>query len=142
MAKKNILFLCTHNSCRSQLAEAIVNTLLGEYWQAFSAGTEPSSEINPLTLQVLEEIGIQHSGRTKPVSSMRDIPFDLVVTVCDQAAEQCPLWLGAGRKVHMGFQDPASVKGSPTQKLEAFRKVRDEILSEIPQLLERYQEVE
>jgi len=142
MSKKNVLFLCTHNSCRSQLAEAIVNAHLGEYWQAYSAGTEPSDEIHPMTLQVLEEIGIRHSGTPKSVSSMREIPFDLVVTVCDQAAEQCPLWLGAGRKVHLGFRDPAKAAGSPAQKLAAFRQVRDKIVSQIPQLLKRYQEEE
>jgi len=140
MSKRKVLFLCTHNSCRSQLAEAIVNERLSDAWQAFSAGTQPSSAVNPLTLQVLQEIGIQHKGSPKAVSTMRGMDFDLVVTTCDEAAENCPLWLGKGRRVHLGFEDPAAVKGSAEERLAAFRKVRDEIATQVPMLLDQYQQ--
>jgi arsenate reductase len=133
-----VLFLCTGNSCRSQLAEAIVNASMGETWQAFSAGTKPAGYVHPLALQVLMEIGIQHTGSSKPVEEMRGIDFDLVVTVCDSAAEECPLWLGAGRRVHLGFSDPAKAEGTPEQVLGEFRRVRDEIAVQVPELLGRY----
>jgi arsenate reductase len=133
--KRKVLFLCTGNSCRSQLAEAIVNARLGDRWQAFSAGTKPASSVHPLTLQVLAEMGIQHSGRPKLADEFRSEAFDLVVTVCDSAAEQCPVWLGLGKKVHHGFFDPAT-----TGILDDFRRVRDEIARVIPGILETYED--
>lgn len=135
---RNVLFLCTGNSCRSQMGEAITNTRLGEHWRAFSAGTKPTGYIHPLALRVLEEAGIQHEGRSKSIDEVRTLDFDLVVTVCDQAAEDCPVWLGKGRKVHLGFPDPAKVEGDEAERLAAFRAVRDEIAREIPELLGSY----
>ncbi len=134
--KRKVLFLCTGNSARSQMAEAIVNASLGDQWEAVSAGTKPTGSINPYALRALEEIGIQHTGRSKSVEEFRSEPFDLVVTVCDSAAEECPLWLGQGKKVHQGFPDPAKASGSDEQKLETFRAVRDEIARQIPVLLQ------
>ena len=133
--KKKVLFLCTGNSCRSQMAEAIVNQNLAESWQAFSAGTEPAGYVHPQALQVLSELGIEHQGRSKNLAEFQGTDFDLVVTVCDSAAENCPLWLGKGKKVHHSFEDPAKAEGSPAEILAVFRKVRNEITEIIPQIL-------
>ena len=108
--KRKVLFLCTGNSCRSQIAEAIVNAQLGEQWEAFSAGTTPAGFVHPKVLKVLGEIGINHQGRSKSVQEYRSVDFDLVVTVCDDATANCPVWLGAGKKVHIGFPDPAKAR--------------------------------
>lgn len=126
---KRVLILCTGNSCRSQLAEAIINHFCGGEWQAFSAGTQPSGYVHPLALRALEEIGIYHIGTSKSTDQFRNVTFDLVITVCDDAAENCPVWLGAGRKVHIGFPDPAHAVGSDDEKMEVFRRVRDDIRS-------------
>src|SRR5512146_3329795 len=99
MAKKSILILCTGNSCRSQLAEAIVNHDLAGEWKASSAGTSPAGFVHPLALQALEEIGIHHEGVSKSADQFRGVPFDLILTVCDDAAENCPVWLGPGKKI-------------------------------------------
>ena len=136
--KRKVLFLCTGNSCRSQMAEAIVNARLTEEWEAFSAGTQPAGFVHPLALQTLSEIGIEHRGRSKSVEEYRSLPFDLVVTVCDSAAEECPLWLGQGKRIHLGFPDPAKAIGSDIEKMTAFQEVRDSILMKIPELLIHY----
>ena len=133
---RKVLFLCTGNSCRSQMAEAIVNARLGDTWEAHSAGTYPAGYVHPLALRVLEEIGIQHKGRSRHVDEVRGIPFDRVVTVCDSAAEECPLWLGPGIRLHHSFVDPAKAEGSEEDVLQVFRHVRDQIANEIPKLLE------
>ncbi len=132
---RKVLFLCTGNSCRSQMAEAIVNARCSPEWRAFSAGTKPAGYIHPKAIRVLEEIGIPHQGASKNVDVFRDVDFDLVVTVCDDAAGDCPLWLGKGRRVHVGFPDPAKASGTNDEILAAFRSVRDEILRKIPPLL-------
>lgn len=132
---RKVLFLCTGNSARSQMAEAIVNARLGERWEAQSAGSRPAGYVHPMAIQALAEIGIDHQGRSKSVEEMRGIPFDLVVTVCDAAAEECPLWLGTGRRVHLGFPDPAKTPGSDEDVHAACRSVRDGMLSAIPSLL-------
>jgi arsenate reductase len=136
---RTVLFLCTGNSCRSQMAEALVNARLGDRWQAFSAGTRPTGEVHPLALQVLAELGIQHQGQSKSTDGFRGQIFDLVVTVCDDAAEDCPVWLGQGNKVHLGFTDPAKASGTPEQILAEFRSVRDQIAGQIPKLLQEYE---
>lgn len=133
--KRKVLFLCTANSCRSQMAEAIVNARLGNRWEAFSAGTQPAGYVHPLAIQVLGEIGINHGGTSKPADQFFQTAFDLVVTVCDDAAENCPVWLGRGRRVHLGFPDPAKAQGSGEEILAAFRAVRDNMLVKIPALL-------
>jgi arsenate reductase (thioredoxin) len=131
MDKKRVLILCTGNSCRSQLAEALVNHFLSDDWQAFSAGTQPSGYVHPLALRALEEIGIHHHGESKSAEGFRGQAFDIVITVCDDAAENCPVWLGKGSRVHIGFPDPAHVMGSEEVKMAAFRQVRDDIRSRI-----------
>ena len=139
MIKHRVLFLCTGNSCRSQMSEAIVNTRLADTWQAFSAGTKPAGFVHPKTPRVLAEIGIQHHGHSKSVDEFRDQVFDLVVTVCDSAAEECPLWLGKGKHAHLDFPDPAKATGSDSEVMAVFRAVRDDIARRIPQLLVNYQ---
>ena len=136
--KRNVLFLCTGNSCRSQLAEAIVNARMGDTWAAVSAGTQPTGYVHPLALQVLAEIGIVPAHpRSKSTDEFRSAPFDLVVTVCDDAAENCPVWLGQGRRVHLGFPDPAQAQGSAEEILAAFRQVRDDIAQQVIAFLTR-----
>ncbi len=132
---RSVIFLCTGNSCRSQIAEAIVNANLQADWLAFSAGTKPAGEVHPLALKVLEEIGIQHQGYSKDISEFIDKDFDLVVTVCDSAAEDCPVWLKPGPIIHLPFSDPAAFQGDPEETIGVFRQVRDEITKKIPQLL-------
>jgi len=126
--KKRVLFLCTGNSARSQMAEALVNHELGERWQALSAGVAPAGYVHPLAVRVMDEIGVSLSShRSKSVDEFRDTTFDLVVTVCDHAAETCPLWLGRERVVHLGFPDPAAASGSDDERLAVFRRIRDEM---------------
>lgn len=127
---KKVLFLCTGNSCRSQMAEAIVNARMGAEWQAVSAGTKPAGYIHPKALTALSEIGIQHEGRSKHADEFQSVDFDLVVTVCDSAAEECPVWLGKGKKIHHSFPDPAL-----TDDMNDFRAVRDDIERVIVELL-------
>ena len=133
--KARVLFLCTGNSCRSQMAEAIVNSVLGDRWEAFSAGSHPVGFVNPLAIKALSEIGIEHQGRSKSIDEFHGLSFDLVVTLCDDAADECPVWLGKGRRVHVPFSDPAKVTGDETEIMAAFREVRDGIIREITQLL-------
>lgn len=140
MDKLRVLILCTGNSCRSQLAEGLVNHYLAGQWQAFSAGTQPAGYVHPLAVEVMAEQGIDISHqRSKSTDEFRDQEFDLVLTVCDDAAENCPVWLGGGLKIHMGFEDPAHASGRLEEKLKLFRRVRDKIhKSVIPYLAEMY----
>jgi arsenate reductase len=138
MRKHKVLFLCTGNSARSQMAEAIVNARLGKTWEAVSAGTKPTGYVHPKALQALAEIGIQHTGRSKPADEFRGDDFDLLVTVCDSAAEECPLWLGPGKRAHLGFPDPAKARGSDDQIMAVFRSVRDDIVQRVPALLQKW----
>jgi arsenate reductase (thioredoxin) len=132
---KTVLFLCTGNSCRSQMAEAIVNARYPE-WKADSAGTKPAGYVHELAIETLSEIGIPHSGSSKHIDDLPTRDFDLVVTVCDSAAEECPVWPGkAGRRVHHGFVDPAKAEGTQDEQLQVFRQVRNEMLEVLPHLL-------
>ena len=132
---KRVLFLCTGNSCRSQMAEAIVNARYSDEWRAFSAGTRPAGFVHPMAIAVLHEIEIEHRAESKSVEQFRNDEFDLVITVCDDANEECPVWLGKGKRVHEGFRDPAKAEGTDEERLAAFRQVRDEMLKKIPKLL-------
>ena len=124
----NVLFLCTGNSCRSQMAEGLTNHFLGDRYRAYSAGTAPSGYVHPLAIRVMQEIGVDISGGfSKRPEVYRDLRFDLVVTVCDDAAATCPLWLREGEVVHIGFDDPARAAGNEAERLAAFRRVRDDI---------------
>lgn len=137
---KNVLFLCTGNSCRSQMAEGLVNHYWGHAWRAYSAGTRPAGYVHPLAVRAMAELGIDIStARSKPPDELRDVTFDLVITVCDDAAEDCPLWLREGRVAHRAFYDPAKAEGIEAERMAVFRRIRDEIrdwvlafLSDIP----------
>lgn len=120
------------------MAEAIVNACLGDRWQAFSAGTQPTGVVHPKAIQALAEIGITHHGRSKSADEFRQMDFDLVVTVCDDAAENCPVWLGKGQRRHVGFPDPAKASGTEEKVMAVFRTVRDEINRKIPAVLESF----
>jgi arsenate reductase (thioredoxin) len=130
-----VLFLCTENSCRSQMAEGFVNHYLAGKVKAFSAGVKPS-QVNPRAIQVMAEIGIDLSAhRSKAVEELAGEQFDLVITVCDQAKEQCPFFPGTTRKLHVSFPDPAQAAGSDQEVMQAFRQVRDAIREKILPLL-------
>lgn len=132
MSKKRLLVLCTGNSARSQMAEGLVNHLAGEEWVAYSAGTKPAGYVHPLAIEVMSEMGIDISKRhSKTVQAFRGQDFDLVITVCDDAAKNCPVWLGKGRIQHMGFTDPAAADGTEDEKRAVFRQVRDAIRGEL-----------
>jgi len=136
--RKKVLILCTGNSARSQIAEAVVNNDCWDKWVAYSAGTNPAAVINPYAVKVLEEAGLFHQGEPKSVEVFRDKDFDLIITVCDNARETCPLWIGTGNRLHIGFEDPAAVEGSDAEKLAAFRKTLKLIRAAIPPVLKEY----
>lgn len=125
--RRKVLFLCTANSCRSQMAEGIVNHFLGERFVAYSAGTEASS-VNPRAIAVLGEIGVDITGhRSKNMDEFTGQSFDHVITLCGDAHEKCPLFFGGVQRAHIGFPDPAKATGSDEEVLSAFREVRDAI---------------
>jgi arsenate reductase len=132
MSKKRVLFLCTGNSARSQMAEGLVNHFLGDEWEAYSAGTAPAGYVHPLAVEAMAELGIDISAQhSKSMDEFRDAEFDFVITLCDNAAQTCPLWLGPGRVKHSGFPDPAAATGSEDERLQVFRQVRDGIHQEV-----------
>jgi len=137
--KRRVLILCTGNSCRSQMAEALVNARRGEQWEAVSAGTQPAAQVHPKAVAALAEIGIQPEGQhPKHVSAFLGQMFDLIVMVCDSAAENCPVWPGQGKRVHLSFPDPANATGTDAEVMAVFRAVRDDILQKLPALLDEY----
>lgn len=137
--KRRVLFLCTGNSARSQMAEGLVNHYLGDRWQAYSAGTLPTGQVHPLAIQAMAEQGIDISAHhSKSTDEFSRAEFDVVVTVCDDAAENCPVWLRQGRTVHIGFPDPAKATGSPEAQLAVFRQVRDDIYRKVVEYLVEY----
>ncbi|MDX1384818.1 MAG: arsenate reductase ArsC [Thermoanaerobaculia bacterium] len=129
-SKRKVLFLCTGNSCRSQMAEGWTRHLKGDRIDAQSAGVDPQA-LDPRAVEVMREAGVDISAQVaKPVSAVIDTHFDLVVTVCDHAREHCPLFPGRAKVVHQGFQDPprlAATAGSEEEALDHYRRVRDEI---------------
>ena len=122
-----VLFVCTHNSSRSQMAEGLLRDRYGDCYKVMSAGTEPGG-VNPFAVEVMDEIGIDISGHTSdPVYAYTDQPLHIVVTVCDDAAEHCPYISAEKENLHRGFDDPSAVTGSDEEKRAAFRRVRDEL---------------
>ena len=110
------------------MAEGLVNHFLADQWEAFSAGTDPAGYVHPLAVQVMSEQEINISDHySKTVEEFREVEFDQVITVCDDAAENCPVWLGSGRVTHISFPDPAKATGSEAERLNVFRRVRDDI---------------
>ncbi len=123
-----VLVLCTGNSARSQMAEGLIRHFLGDRVEVYSAGTRPAGYVHPLAIKAMQEVGIDISHqRSKSTDEFRGMDFDLVITVCDDAERNCPVWLGRGRRVHIGFPDPAAATGSEEERLRAFRDVRDAI---------------
>ena len=128
-----VLFVCTANSARSVMAEALLRTIGGEAFEVHSAGTEPTG-VNPLTLRVLGEAGVDASfARSKPVQEFLGQSFDYVITVCDQARQVCPVFPGGGESLHWGHEDPAAADGDEAERLAAFRRVLTQIREEIQQ---------
>lgn len=141
MRKPRILFLCTGNSCRSQMAEGWARHLLGDSIQVYSAGTSPKA-LDARAVQVMAEAGVDISHqRSKPLEELKHIPFDYVITVCDDAYETCPIFFGNARVIHRGFADPPRLAQSAQSEEEAmnhYRRVRDEIrrfVQDLPQIL-------
>lgn len=133
--KTQVLILCTGNSARSQMAEGLLRALDSEHFEVFSAGSRPSV-VNPLAIDVMRELGIDISGqRSKHLNEFRQQPFDYVITVCDQAAETCPVFPGRAQRIHWSFPDPAVIQGSPNERLNAFRTTRDAIEARLKQWL-------
>jgi arsenate reductase len=133
MNKKRILFICIHNSARSQMAEAFLNDICGEQFEAHSAGLEPG-KLNPIVVEAMREIGIDISGnQTKAVSDMyKSGNFAYVITVCDEtSAERCPIFPGVTTRLHWGFPDPSSLPGTHDEKLARTREIRDTIKAQI-----------
>ncbi len=129
--KQRVLFICTHNSARSQMAEGLLNALAGDRFEAFSAGTE-ATHVRPLALRAMAEIGIDISGQeSKTLERFLTQPFDAVITVCDAAAEACPVFVGAKRQLHWSFPDPSKATGSEEEQLAVYRRVRNAIRQRI-----------
>src|SRR3954465_14409961 len=126
-----VLFLCTHNSARSQMAEGLLRQLGGDRFEALSAGTE-ATQVRPLAIQAMAELGIDIAQQeSKTLDRYLDQPFDLVITVCDQAAEACPVFPGAKQRLHWSFPDPSKATGSQERQLAVYRQVRDDIARHI-----------
>ena len=129
---RRVLFLCTGNSARSQMAEALVNHFLNDAWEAYSAGTRPAPQVHPLAVRAMAEVGLDiATRRPKHLEVFRGQDFDQVITLCDSAAAECPFWLGRGRQVHIGLPDPAAATGTEAERLAVFRQVRDAIRKEV-----------
>lgn len=134
---KKVLFLCTGNSCRSQMAEGLLRNLAGGKFEVFSAGVK-STHVNPLAIKVMQEIGIDISKQySKSVTEFLGQQFDYVVTVCDNARQTCPIFPGKYEKIHWNLEDPALAQGSEEDKIKVFRKIGDQIKHEIKAFLKQ-----
>jgi arsenate reductase len=133
--RRRVLFLCVHNSARSQMAEGLLRARAGDRFEAFSAGNE-ATEVRPLAIKVMAELGIDISGQTsKATADLGGARFDYAVTVCQDATEACPYYANAAHQVHWGFDDPAAATGSEEERLAVFRRVRDEIAARIDEFV-------
>ena len=127
MTKRRVLFLCTHNSARSQIAEGFLRHLAGDRFVVESAGTE-ETRVNPLAVRVMGEVGVDLSGhRSKTLGRFLDQPWDHVITVCDHANERCPIFPRSAGRLHWSFEDPSRATGTEEERLAIFRHIRDEI---------------
>jgi arsenate reductase len=134
--KRRVLILCTGNSARSQMAEGLLRRFGGKDCDIFSAGTHPSS-VNPLAIEAMQEIGIDISShRSKSVKEFADQEFDVVITVCDSAAEHCPVFPCAPQRIHWSVPDPVALEGSREENLAAFRSVREDLAARLSQFLQ------
>ena len=139
-ARKRVLILCTGNSCRSQMAAGWVNRLVGDRWEAGSAGTRPAGRVHPFAVRAMAEVGVDiSSGVPTNVERILDEHWDLVITVCDSAKEACPLFPRPVEQIHVSFPDPAEATGSEEERMTIFRAVRDDIRARIlPELARRF----
>jgi arsenate reductase (thioredoxin) len=129
--KRRVLFICTHNSARSQMAEGLLRHLGKDRFEVYSAGTE-ATVVRPMAIQAMAELGIDISHQqSKTLDRYLGEPFDDVITVCDAAAEACPVFPGAARRRHWSFEDPSKATGSESEQLQVYRRVRDEIRTRI-----------
>lgn len=127
MSKQSVLILCTGNSARSQMAEGLLRSMAGQEFEVASAGVDPS-RVRPEAIEAMQELGIDISGhRSKSVDEFAGQEFDYVITVCDNAKEQCPVFPGRTRRLHWSFEDPAATQGDEEVRMAVFRRVRDEI---------------
>ena len=135
MMRPRVLFLCTHNSARSQMAEGFLRHLAGDRFEAASAGTE-ATRVHPLAVRAMREVGIDLSSHTsKTLDVLLDRPWDYVITVCDSANERCPLFPGYTARLHWSFDDPSGATGSEGERLDTFRRVRDGIQTRVGEWL-------
>ena len=140
MTKPGVLFLCTHNSARSQMAEAFLRALAGERFEVASAGTD-ATRVHPLAIQAMREVGIDLVGHTsKSLDGFLDKSWDHVITVCDTANERCPVFPGRAMRIHWTFPDPSQATGTDQERLQTFRGVRDQIYARLRQWLENLEE--
>ena len=131
MNKQRVLFLCTHNSARSQMAEGFLRALAGDRFEVASAGTE-ATRVHPLAIRAMADVSIDISGHaSKVVDALVDQPWDYVITVCDAANEACPVFPRKSSRLHWSFEDPSRAAGSDAQRLDVFRRVRDQIARRI-----------
>ena len=127
MNKRRVLFLCTHNSPRSQMAEGFLRSLAGDRFEVASAGTE-ATRVHPLAVRAMAEVGIDIGGHTsKVVDKFVEQPWDYVITVCDDANEACPVFPKKSSRLHWSFQDPSQASGTEDQRFDVFRRVRDQV---------------
>ena len=131
---KRVLILCTGNSARSQMAEGLLKSIGGNGYVVFSAGTHPSV-VNPLAIEVMRELGIDIADhRSKSVDEFAEEEFDYIITVCDRANENCPVFPGHAKRIHWSFDDPAKAEGTDDERSFVFRRVRDEIAARLSEL--------
>jgi arsenate reductase len=134
---KRVLFLCTGNSCRSQMAEELLRSLGGDRFESHSAGSKPTGQVHPLAIEAMREVHLDLTGATsKSVTQFDGQTFDYVVTVCDNAKEDCPVFPAVTKMVHWSFDDPAAATGNDEQKMRVFRRVRDEIRHRVRRFVE------
>jgi arsenate reductase len=135
--RKRVLFLCTGNSCRSQMAEGLLRSLGGDRFEVHSAGSKPAGYVHPMAIEAMREVQLDLSGATsKSLTQFDGQSFDYVVTVCDNAKEDCPVFPAVAKMVHWSFDDPASATGNDEQKMRVFRRVRDEIRHRVRRFVE------
>lgn len=126
--RKRVLVICTGNSARSQMAEALLRHLGGDRLEVFSAGSAPAPAVHPLAVRAMAEMGLDISAqRPKPLADFLGQPFDYVIAVCSKAAEACPFFPGPAERIHWFYDDPAAVEGSEAERMAAFRAVRDDL---------------
>ena len=131
MNKKRVLFLCTGNSCRSQMAEGFLRHMAGDRFEVFSAGVKPT-QVNPLAIKVMAEVDVDISKhRSKSAMEFIGQQFDYMITVCDNAKQTCPIFPGGYEKIHWDLKDPAEAQGSETERMVVFREIRNEIRQKI-----------